>query len=636
MSCGPDIEKPSVKTNDVTSITDTTAKVICELTEDGGSDETSRGVCYNTNGNPTTENDMNVSGGTGVGIYECELYGLTPNTTYYVKAYATNEVGTSYGEELVFKTEESNDNDDNGDDDNGDDNNGDDDNGDDDNGDDDNGDGNDDEEITLPTATTKEVTEITFSSAVCGGNIASDGGAEITARGVCWSTTAEPTIEDAHTTDGEGTGEFSSNITELTENTTYYVRAYATNEIGTSYGEEKVFKTDVIEDIVTLPNVSTKPATDITYTSAVCGGNVTSDGGAEVTARGICWGTTTEPTINDSHTSDGNGTGDFSSSINGLSENTTYYVRAYATNEKGTSYGETESFTTMGISLPTIITSEVTDVKYTSAVCGGNVTSDGGTEVTERGICWSTNAEPTINDDHTTAGNGTGTFSSNINDLSENTTYYVRAYATNEKGTNYGEVKSFKTLGPSTGTIDGHDYIDLGLPSGLKWATCNIGANTPEEYGDYYAWAEIVTKDTYDFMNNTSFTLQISDIAGNEEYDAATANWSKSWRMPRLEDFTELNMYCSWEFTSSNGVVGYIVTGPNGNQIFLPASGFRLFDEHNGTESVGYYWSSTAHEDINITYPYAYGLYCNFSSHNTHYNNRFIGQPIRPVVNKQN
>ena len=296
----------------------------------------------------------------------------------------------------------------------------------------------------LPTVTTNEVTDITTNSATSGGKVTSDGNASVTAKGICWSTTPNPTVANEHTEDGTGTGSFVSYMTGLNHGTKYYVRAYATNRAGTAYGEQKEFTTEVNEE---LPKVTTNEITGITQTTATCGGNVTSDGGANVTARGVCWSTSQNPTINDNKTTNSNGTGSFTSNITGLTANTTYYVRAYATNEKGTSYGEQRSFTTMlNIELPTVTTTNVSNITQTTATSGGNVTSNGGANVTARGVCWSTSQNPTISNSHTTDGTGTGSFTSNITGLTANTTYYVRAYATNEKGTAYGEQRSFTTL----------------------------------------------------------------------------------------------------------------------------------------------------------------------------------------------
>lgn len=146
----------------------------------------------------------------------------------------------------------------------------------------------------------------------------------------------------------------------------------------------------------TLAVVTTHNVTGITQTSALTGGNVTDDGNVEVTARGVCWGTSQNPTISSGKTSDGTGTGIFTSSITGLIPGTTYYVRAYATNSEGTSYGNEVSFSSNPVLLATLTTATVASITQTTAVSGGNITSDGGGSVTARGVCWATTANPTI------------------------------------------------------------------------------------------------------------------------------------------------------------------------------------------------------------------------------------------------
>ena len=496
-----------------------------------------------------------------------------------------------------------------------------------------------------PVVETGAVENITLNFASCGGNVVSDCGADVTERGVCWSTSQNPTINDNKTSDGAGMGTYNSNITGLNKNTTYYVRAYATNSAGTGYGNEISFTT--LKDIV-KPTVKTNEVSSVVQDAAICGGVVIDDGGAEVTARGVCWSTSQNPTINGSHTDDGTGEGDFTSTITGLTAGTTYYVRAYATNVMGTAYGEQRSFATTSeeVLLPTVITEEVTDITTDSATSGGNVTSDGGATVTAHGVCWSTSQNPTIddNDGMTTDGNGTGSFTSNIPNLAPNTRYYVRAYATNSAGTGYGDEISFTTEEEEEegcepdGEIAGHYYVDLGLPSGLKWATCNVGATSPEDYGDYFAWGETSPKVVYDWdtylhwndLDGDGYcdygepTIN-SDISGNVQYDAATANWGGNWRMPTKDEMQELVDHCEWEWTQVNGVNGSKVIGPNGSCIFLPAAGIRYGTSLTNDGNYGSCWSSTPYNS------YASHLSFYDGDEGVYGSNRYYGQTVRPI-----
>ena len=196
---------------------------------------------------------------------------------------------------------------------------------------------------TVPELTTVDVTQITLNSAVSGGTIKSDGGEDITEKGVCWSTTTGPTIAESKTSDGKGSANFTSNLVGLAEGQPYYVRAYATNSVGTAYGNEVTFTTAQ----VTGAALTTTEATAITPSSATAGGNVTDAGGGTVSARGVCWGTAEHPTIiADSKTTNGTGTGSFTSSLTGLANGTVYYYRAYATNSSGTTYGQEYHFIT--------------------------------------------------------------------------------------------------------------------------------------------------------------------------------------------------------------------------------------------------------------------------------------------------
>ena len=171
------------------------------------------------------------------------------------------------------------------------------------------------------------------------------------------------------------------------------------------------------------------------------------------------------------------------------------------------------------------------------------------------------------------------------------------------------------------------EAVDLGLPSRLQWASCNIGASSPEECGDYFAWGEIDPKSNYSEFNSVTHKKKIKQIVGDANYDVATARLGKSWKTPTKEDFEELVNNCTWVLTTVNGVNGYEVTGPNGNSIFLPATGYYDGKNVNNDGNSGEYWSSTPHKDTEYSYYlcYAGGNYYTF------YNCRYVGRCVRPV-----
>lgn len=394
-----------VETAALTFMTDSSAISGGNIVSDGGTEVTARGVCWSRYANPTISGS-HTTDGSGPGSFKSTLLGLDCNSLYYVRAYATNTAGTSYGNQIEFITGIC--------------------------------------PVLLPTIITTPVISTSDRSATAGGSVINSGGGLIISRGVCWSTSQNPTLSDSHTSDGTGLGVYSSEITGLACQTTYYLRAYATNSSGTAYGDQLTFATGLCTAYP--PIISTTTINSVSGTSARSGGNITDNGGDAVTERGICWSTSELPTLSDNRTNDGSGSGIFTSTIMGLSCNTTYFVRAYAINGIGTSYGNQETFTTPDCSaLPEVSTSPISSVTTNSVKSGGNVTSDGGMSVTAKGVCWSTADNPTISDTHTVDGSGTGSFTSTVTGLSSDTIYYIRAYATNNSGTSYGNMYVFRT-----------------------------------------------------------------------------------------------------------------------------------------------------------------------------------------------
>ena len=292
---------------------------------------------------------------------------------------------------------------------------------------------------------------------------------------------------------------------------------------------------------------------------------------------------------------------------------------------------------------PIVTTSQVTNITSTTAIGGGNVIDEGSSSVTERGICWGLSSNPTVDGQHSSCGTGTGNFTISMTGLTANTNYYVRAYATNSVGTAYGDEISFET-----GAEPQDDWVDLGLPSGLLWAVRNVGASSPEDYGDYFAWAEIQPKSVYNWNTYIYTCGDYDDLTKycNDSYygcngyadnltvlhasdDAATVNWGSDWRIPTEEEWEELLNHCISVWTMQNGVSGRCFIGSNGNSLFLPAAGYRWGDDLNQVGNFGIYWSSS----LGTSRP-SNAWYCDFSSGGIGTNilyDRINGHSVRAV-----
>lgn len=294
---------PMITTTAISDVTYTSAASGGNVSDEGSSVVISMGICWNTSSGPTIQNTA-TSENVGMGAFVSRITLLIQNTKYYVRAYASNSAGTSYGNEVTFTTNAT----------------------------------------STPLLTTTAISSITQSSAAGGGNITSDNGEPVTGRGVCWSLSNNPTIADSKTSDGTGLSTYVSNITGLSEGTLYHIRSYATNLVGTAYGEDLTFTT------LARPTLTTSTISSITLSSAISGGNITSNGGTAVIERGICWNTNSNPTISDIKISNGSGEGIYSCILTDLMPNSACHVRAYATNSVGTNYGNELIFKTYTIS----------------------------------------------------------------------------------------------------------------------------------------------------------------------------------------------------------------------------------------------------------------------------------------------
>jgi uncharacterized protein (TIGR02145 family) len=564
------------------------------------------------------------------------------------------------------------------------------------------------------TISTNSVTYITATSAICGGNISSDGGSTVTSRGVCWSTSQNPTVTHNKTSNGTGTGTFISNLISLKENTNYYIRAYVTNISDTSYGDQVSFKTlintlqkDQISDIdgniyntVTIGNQIWLK--ENLKTSRYNDGNViplVADNTAWniLKTPGYCWYLNKEAEYKDIYGALYNwytvNTGQLcpagwhlptdaewttlTSSFGGDSiagsklkeKSTTHWngPNTDATNETvfsalpggyryfgsfgsigdiGNWWTATQSSTvnawhrslynsrkdvsrgnsvkSSGLSVRcikyltlTISTNSVTYITATSAICGGNISSDGGFAVTSRGVCWSTSQNPTIADNKTSSGTGTGTFISNIISLNENTIYYMRAYATNITDTVYGDQVSFKTLintlkKDQISDIDGNIYNTVTIGSQI-WLKENLKTT---KFNDGTLIPSVTDGLVWDKLKTPGYCWYLNDEAGYKNIYGALYNWyavstgklcPAGWHLPTDAEWTTLTSFIGGDSTAGSRLKETGTThwnGPNTdatNETSFTAlpGGYRYFGSFGSIGDIGNWWSATQSGTVN-------------------------------------
>ena len=407
-------------------------------------------------------------------------------------------------------------------------------------------------------------------------------------------------------------------------NTTYYFCAYAKNGSGdVFYGDVLSFTTDQCFE------VTTNNADEISTSSARLWGSIR-ESNVPVSERGFCWSTSvfnpgdaismTNVTYTEVDTDDW----EYSYMLD-ADFNTTYYFCAYAKNSNGeVFYGDVLSFTTY--QYLEVTTNNADEITTSSAWLWGSV-RESNVPVRERGFCWGKSRF--YPEDKTNIKNVTyvkvdseeETYSYILPDVVLNTTYYFCAYAKNSNGEiYYGDVLSF--------TIPDSRAIDLGLS--VKWASCNVGATSPEGLGGYYAWGETKEKNSYG-SDNYDCSYSGKSLKGTP-YDVARIKWGGNWRMPTFDEFKELHDKCTWKWTSIKGVEGLRVTGPNGNSIFLPAAGHIYYERYEYTGETGLYWTATS-SDSSFSYYFSVGKKSNGNAYLDWYNwYKFYGYSVRPVT----
>lgn len=330
-------------------------------------------------------------------------------------------------------------------------------------------------------------------------------------------------------------------------NFNYTLKAYA----GENQSDE-IYYSNCVKTFVSTISVS-----NIGSESAFFQGNIYSSN--SVDEKGFCWSTSTNPTINSNKVNLGSGAGDYNNQTNNLQQNTTYYLRAFASTSNEVYYGREIEFSTLEIVLPVVTTSDVTNISSSTAECGGNVTNDGNSNQTTKGVCWSSSSNPTVNDYNTDDGNATGTFSSSITNLSANSTYYVRAYAQNEAGTAYGDEKYFITLfgPPPTGPCN----ITSGNSSNTPYNLSIIPSTNIYNFGDditvnmYHPSSSAGQSSILLYKDETQIMSLCSSCIFN---NAGSGNYQRTVTLPSSTSVQASNCYTIRVLGSAGGVNAYL------------------------------------------------------------------------------
>lgn len=451
---------------------------------------TERGFVYGTVPNPTIDDTKKVVSGTGEGAFSANITGLEEGNTYYVRAYAQNVKGVAYGKDVVVNCV-----------------------------------------ATMPEVSTNEVTNISIKNgtATFVGDVKSYGDLTCEERGFVYALTNNPTIDDTKlTVSGAELGVFRKNVSGLEEGKTYYVRAYVTNKKGTVYGNEVSCNLTA-----NMPEVKTLEVTNKNIADGIAAfkGNIVSEGDLGYTERGFVYATVHNPTISDSKViAEGNGTGDFTATATGLIEGKVYYIRAFVTNSKGTIYGNELEMDFNAI-MPVVSTQEVTGkiIAQGIATLHGTIESKGDPAYTQRGFVYGVAHNPTIDDATVVnvSSTATGTYTYNLTGLEMGKVYYVRAFATNSKGTAYGSevTLDFNAVMPEVTTVS----VQIKSSTSAYFIGKITNAGDPEYTERGFIYAKIqnptlddtsVTKVTVAKTSSAQFEKQvtINDLSGNYYY----------------------------------------------------------------------------------------------------------------------
>lgn len=470
---------PVLSSVDVSAITSTSATFSSIVTDHGGETVSEVGFYYSTDETVDPATSVKVTQKYAKDAFTSQIADLAIFTKYYVKAYATNSAGTAYSDVVEFKTLAS-----------------------------------------TPVVNTVGSSDITFNSATLSGKVLTDNGAAITERGFVWTKGSETPTTSSNKLKVTGTlGEYTGTLSGLDPNQSYSFRAYAINELGTSYGAVMTFET-----VIGLPALGSVAISNITSTSASLQGTITSHGGEDVAEAGFYYSTdeSLDPSNSIQIEIKSPGT-TFSKSIEGLTPNTKYYVKSYAKNSIGTTYSAVTNFTTLA-STPVVNTVGSSSITATSAVLSGTVVTDNGGTIQERGFVWlQGSGVPTIDSNKIKATGTTGDYTITLEGLEPNQTYSYRAYAYNSLGVAYGQTKTFTTslAAPSLGTTSVSNVASRSAT--FNGVVASDGGKTISEVGFYYS-----TSETVDPSSSQKVNIKYSDYQTSAKGYASSMMYSSN------------------------------------------------------------------------------------------------------------
>lgn len=425
----PELATPTIPE---ANITISSALFNSSIVSNNNSDIKAKGFCYSsTNNKPTIEdNPQPIEGNT----FSLQVNELKYGTTYYVRAYATNGVGTGYSTSVSFTTTN----------------------------------------ILIPALNHVAISNITTDGATFTATITSTNNGTIKEKGFCWSTTnSNPTYEDSKQLIDDKNTTFAYKLSGLTNGTRYYVRAFAKNEAGISYTGTQEFVTTALS----VPNLSMPNVSDITTTSAKVVSSIESNGNATVSEKGFCWNTTGTPDLKTSKKVEGD---QFTFVLNELEFGKTYYVWAYAKNSVGTGYSQANTFTTVSIQEPSMeYYVNISNVGISEATFTSTISSANNGTISKKGFCWSTtNSNPTITDSKQLIEDKGMTFTYKLTGLTNGTRYYVRAFAENEAGISYTSSSEFTTTALNVPTLSMPIVNSTTINSAYVFSSINDNGNS--------------------------------------------------------------------------------------------------------------------------------------------------------------